>query len=336
MHPSPEFCILTSGFSPKMQNEPNLRTTNHQLWTKDYLLSAAFEKTNPISSPTPRQPQKNTKRTQSHPRPTTQIRETNPIKTTPDAIGPPLYLTPTEVGDTPTTQTRETNPICPIAAITTHQKLRNEPNSPPGPRPKYAKRTQFPCTQTKPNPSCINSLHKIGDSYLFQHYLRTPIVRNEPNLPSRHPATTQLCKTNPISTYQVSRPRLFAVLSLSKGPFMRNEPNSPPGPRPKYAKRTQSAPRPHGPTAKKCKTNPISVAPDLWRTKKHETNPKQNARHRRATAIFNPHGSGGSSHPPKKTQNEPNFPPTIQMRKTNPIKPNSNIAQTCPELILWQ
>ncbi len=32
--------------------------------------------------------------------PKTQIYETNPIKTTPDAIGPPLYLTPTEVGDT--------------------------------------------------------------------------------------------------------------------------------------------------------------------------------------------------------------------------------------------
>ncbi len=37
--------------------------------------------------------------------------KTNPIKTTSDAIGPPLYLTLTEVGDRPTAKKCETNPI---------------------------------------------------------------------------------------------------------------------------------------------------------------------------------------------------------------------------------
>ncbi len=78
----------------------------------------------------------------------------------------------------------------------------------------------------------------------------------------------------------------------------------------------------------KCKTNPISPATDLCRTKKCKTNPihhplvppitrnepnKDNARSNRAASIFNPHGSGGYA-------NEPNLSPAIRKkRKTNPI-----------------
>ncbi len=43
-------------------------------------------------------------------------------------------------------------------------------------------------------------------------------------------------------------------------------------------------------------------------TEKCKTNPKKNARHRRATPIFNPHGSGGYAHEPKyakRTQSQP-------------------------------
>ena len=43
--PSPEFCILTSGSSPIMKNEPNSSTA--ALSAICYLLSAAFNKTNP-------------------------------------------------------------------------------------------------------------------------------------------------------------------------------------------------------------------------------------------------------------------------------------------------
>ena len=49
--------------------------------------------------------------------PTTQICETNPIKTTPDAIGPPLYLTPTEVGDMPTAKNAKRTQFTPTTAL---------------------------------------------------------------------------------------------------------------------------------------------------------------------------------------------------------------------------
>ena len=47
--PSPEFWILTSGFSPNMRNKPNFGPTT-PLSTICYLLSAVFNKTNPISA----------------------------------------------------------------------------------------------------------------------------------------------------------------------------------------------------------------------------------------------------------------------------------------------
>ncbi len=91
------------------------------------------------------------------------IMRNKPIKTTHAKGVPPLYLTPTEVGETPTTpkmqnepnfspphaQKCETNPICPTPTIPPTQKMRNEPNSRiPGvpPPPISAKRTQLPHT----------------------------------------------------------------------------------------------------------------------------------------------------------------------------------------------
>ncbi len=63
--------------------------------------------------------------------------QNEPNKETQAAGLPPLYLTPTEVGDTPTAK-----------------KMRNEPNLPPWPScptPKYAKRTQSqPSSQPTP------------------------------------------------------------------------------------------------------------------------------------------------------------------------------------------
>ena len=72
--------------------------------------------------------------------------------------------------------------------------------------------------------------------------------------------------------------------------------------RPNYVKRTQSTWR----TCQKCKTNPISVAADLWKCKKCETNPIYPYRWRLA----------GS--------------PAPQFGKTNPISGNS-LAFPCPK-----
>ncbi len=152
---------------------------------------------------------------------------------------PPLYLTPVfqpgsahdqktqnepnspsrrRLAGFPTPQTRKTNPISPPSISTTTKNakrtqsapanMQNEPNSllrPPNPRPKCAKRTQFPNTQTKDNALCINDLRKIGDSYLFQHHprtatrLTTQLCKTNPIYPTATIATNQKCETNPIS-----------------------------------------------------------------------------------------------------------------------------------------
>ncbi len=138
--PSPDFWLLTSGFSPIMQNEPK--------------------------------------------------------KTTPDAIGPPLYLTLTEVGDTPTTQNHETNPIssrrhpqkCETNPISSRSlpKIRNEPNfRPDGP-------VEDQNTRNEPNPRTSMS------SRTYSPRCVTPTKNwcGKTN-PIYAP---QLCETNPIST----------------------------------------------------------------------------------------------------------------------------------------
>ncbi len=85
--------------------------------------------------------------------------ETNPIKTTPATGGPPLYLTPTEVGNPPNSQ-----------------NIRNEPNL-PSPRPKYAKRTQSGYPQCPAAP-CFSETNPIPT---YQVPRRPLFQQNEPN-----------------------------------------------------------------------------------------------------------------------------------------------------------
>ena len=150
------------------RNEPNLRTTNHQLRTI-YAKRTQFQhtqrptapyfcKTNPIYTATDLWKTKNAKRTQStnHELPTTnqppQLCETNPISAYP-APRRPLFL-------------------------------QNEPNSPPrppDPQPKRAKRTQF---YTSP-------------SLATTQIRETNPITTRPTAKSKQP-TAQKCKTNPI------------------------------------------------------------------------------------------------------------------------------------------
>ena len=110
----------------------------------------------------------------------------------------------------PTTQIRETNPISPAAGLWKTKKYETNP------------------------------IYRAGHD---------PKIRNKPNLPSRHPATTPKNETNPIYPYP----------SLPNNQKIRNEPN---------------LPHHHRPAAPYfSETNPIATAADLWRTKKCETNP---------------------------------------------------------------
>ncbi len=80
---------------------------------------------------------------------------------------PPLYLTPTEVGETPTAKKCETNPICRPASFAPPPFMRNEPK--------------------------IERPPQVGLLYLtpvFQPGMpHNPKKRNEPNLPHRHYST---------------------------------------------------------------------------------------------------------------------------------------------------
>ena len=117
--PSPEFCPgapgLTSGFSPKMQNEPNFRCSEQILTTNDWRLKTAFNETNPISGATP------------DPRP--KKCETNPIPgATPDPR--PKYSKRTQfqrLTSFPIPQLRETNPIYPHGHPAPPQKCETNP-----------------------------------------------------------------------------------------------------------------------------------------------------------------------------------------------------------------
>ncbi len=119
--------------TPNMRNEPNLTP-----------LAAQKCKTNPILAHQVSNHHQFQRNEPNSTRPTTQKRETNPIRRFPatwppkppriirkrtqketQAAGlPPLYLTPTEVGDTPTTKNAKRTQF------------------PSGPHPNYAKQTQ--------------------------------------------------------------------------------------------------------------------------------------------------------------------------------------------------
>ncbi len=150
--PSPEFWILTSGFSPIMRNEPNLppcrpsqdqktrnepnfRCSEQILTTNDWRLKTAFNETNPISSP---------------PRaycllPHAQKCETNPISA-PNQPAHHPYM--------------RNEPNLHRDGLVEDQKMRNKPNSriPSAPPAHiYAKRTQSP--HRLPRPAQNRRLH---------------------------------------------------------------------------------------------------------------------------------------------------------------------------------
>ncbi len=197
-----------------------------------------------FACPTPRQPPKNAKRTQSHKanspktpnkpnsspphdqkcktnpissRGMPQIRETNPIYTRPKSETNPISAYPASrhPKNAKRTQFTQANSQSPKA---NSQKMQNEPNfSIPSvpPPPISAKRTQFRPPTTRPT---------------TQKYETNPISAR-PTAKSKQP-TAKKCETNPISAYPASHHPLF----------WRNEPNLRlPQPRqgPKNAKRTQ-------------------------------------------------------------------------------------------------
>ena len=191
------------------------------LYNLPVLLSRrSFAKTEPAGHPTPRPPD---------PRPKYAKRTLNKTQ----ATGlPPLYLTPTEVGETPTTQKRETKPIYtrprstpPDSAKQTQLHHRfssspllrystsapNTPNPPknakrtqfhvppPPTHPKNTKRTQFTSAKMRNEPNYITTSPLL---HFCPYHPAPQKIRNEPNfrvpLASRRLAHPQMRKTNPI------------------------------------------------------------------------------------------------------------------------------------------
>ena len=161
-HSSPEFCPgapgLTSGFSPDMQNKPNL----------------------PLLQPCPR-----SKKCETNPIParaTTKYAKRT-LKETQAAGLPPLYLTPTEVGATANTQKMQNKPNFHPA----HDPKRETNPISTQLTPQNAKRTQ-----SHPPPSClIPHFAKRTQIYLATSIAPPPFQRNEPNLRTIYAKRTQ-------------------------------------------------------------------------------------------------------------------------------------------------
>ncbi len=147
--------------SPILQNKPNYRRAHEPKMRN----KPNFHRAGPVED----------QECETNPIPAYQVSQRSlfqrnePIKTTPDAIGPPLYLTLTEVGDWPTTQIRETNPIYPHGHPTKSPNTRNEPN--------------LPHDHPAPHQKCeTNPIYRpAGVSLAFP----PRITRNKPNLPPR-------------------------------------------------------------------------------------------------------------------------------------------------------
>ena len=113
------------------------------------------------------------------------------LKTTPATGGPPLYLTPTEVGETPTTPQ--------------YAKRTQSPPQRTHGRPKNAKRTQFTPTATRSTNPISARRHPQSTVYNRQYTIPGPNLSPPPALSfprrreSRNPGRPQKCETNPIS-----------------------------------------------------------------------------------------------------------------------------------------
>jgi hypothetical protein len=103
-----------------------------------------------------------------------------PNKETQAAGLPPLYLTPTEVGDTPTVKISKTNPIYTRPTIKKSKRTQFTVPPPPSPRTKNAKRTQFSHTRCPATPYLCET-NPIYRTAGVSPASPPPITRNEPN-----------------------------------------------------------------------------------------------------------------------------------------------------------
>ncbi len=209
--PSPEFWILTSGFSPKMQNEPNSSIPG---------------------VPPPRPHPKNTKRTQSHPDKYAKRTQSQPANSqSPKAKSQKMR--------------NEPNFACPTAQLftihcslfTLFTKRTQFQRRPTCGRPKNAKRTQKDNARCNRAAPVFNPGLPTGDTPPTKNAKRTqscaPIVipsvglRSEAQRPKAEgPAKTPSPKAIPHKHLftKSSGSSVFSVASKKK----RNEPNSPP------------------------------------------------------------------------------------------------------------
>ncbi len=222
--------------------------------------------------------------------------KTNPIMTTPDAIGPPLYLTLTEVGDRSTHKPNS-------------QNMRNEPN--------YRPQPPAPCPKMRNEPNLIP--------------LASPNPRNEPNLrTTNHQLRTKICKTNPISP----NPRVIPA-KWNPPRRTRGGPPNPRTTNYElyYAKRTQfHKANCQKPTAKKCKTNPIPVRARHAVPPLRETNPITSPLLHYSSSPLLPFSTTPLLHYSPSSRPVP--PALIRPAGVNPsavMDPDSFVVRICPE-----
>ena len=179
--PSPESCILSSGFYPKMQNEPNLTPPTPRL-----------RKTNPICPPATST--------------TNQKMQNEPNS--------PLSRHPEN------TRKRETNPI-PTYQVSRHPRfLRNEPNFPQSQisdvrfrispdlsphNPKNAKRTQLPVHQVS---RLYRACRECSPSFCETNPISRPIPAHQLSIYSRPPLAASPPIPAPFHTPPVHNPTI--------------------------------------------------------------------------------------------------------------------------------
>ena len=203
--PSPEFCPgapeLTSGFSPNMQNEPNLIPANRQKPTAN----SYFYETNPIypypslahnpkmqNEPNfrPDPPSADPKmRNEPNPRPFRVCYAGR--RSVSMHIGKPNL----PHSHPAPRKKHETNPIYANPSLAHDPNMRNEPNLPSS-RPKNTKRTQFIAPRVSCRPGAPTKNAK-RTQFSYTKCPTTPLfLRNEPNFTR---PTTKKRETNPIS-----------------------------------------------------------------------------------------------------------------------------------------
>ncbi len=284
---------------PNTRNEPNLRLPTAQIRETNPKSNARRRRATPIFNPhgsggnahppktqnEPNSPhahtaprQKNAKRTQFQPRRTCGI----PKNAERTQFYPPYCLMPIAYCLFSAKRT-QLHPAGPVENQKTAKRTQSHPQRTCG-RPKNAKRTQSTPMVTLPHPKKSKRTHSTNPELPTTNQF----IQNEPNY---HPPTTQMCKTNPITAYQVSRRPLF----------QRNEPNPHPRCHPERRAAERSA------AAQSRGTCSISIAAGDSK----QTNPAHTQKMRNEP-NFHPacHSRAGGN---------PEIPPTNQFRETNPI-----------------